>query len=273
MRLVQESLELNQGCRKLGVEQSFDLGNRWSSWGLFGNCRGRVRRSGCSSVGHRFATTPRNGNVYYHNWKKGPHGWSWTLNGRVWNREGCFERIHKNRKRQSLDVEEVLSRELDCRECVHWVFVKDKEVISVGETVYRSGVFERYVLTGLLFAVFAPAAIYSAASGDWFDGLFFLVIATVPAMIIWPLSLRLGRDTLEVRNIFRRRVIELRHVVSVTPEYEGLNISLESGKNVRSLAIQRHNIALFLRRRTRADAIAEEILRRAERARFEAPGA
>ena len=85
------------------------------------------------------------------------------------------------------------------------------------------------------------------------------------AWLMFYVRLILSEDAVIIRNI-RTQTIRYADIESVEPMYEGLVVKANGRRHV-ALAIQRWNISLFLRRRTRADRIADEVQRRATDAR------
>lgn len=92
-----------------------------------------------------------------------------------------------------------------------------------------------------------------------------LMSVVAAAWLMFYIRLVLATDTLIIRNV-RTRSIAYADIEQVQPEYEGLVVRTGERKFV-ALAIQRWNISLILRRRTRADLITDEIRRRVEYAR------
>ena len=94
-------------------------------------------------------------------------------------------------------------------------------------------------------------------------GVLFLLLT---AVIVWLLTFRIvvlvGRDDMVIRNPLRTWVVALDDIVSLTPEYEGLVVRTRNGKKITAIAIQRWNLTLFLRRRSRAEDAVDAILAR-----------
>ena len=76
-------------------------------------------------------------------------------------------------------------------------------------------------------------------------------------------SLALRSDALEIRNLFRARVVALATVAAVTPGYYGITIATRDGHSYTAFAVQKGNLNTWLGRHTRADEVATAVRRAA----------
>lgn len=137
-----------------------------------------------------------------------------------------------------------------------------------GHRTIHLGVFERYFMSGIVVVVFGWIAAYSYVTGEPVVGAVYAIIAGGTVWLVsFRIALRIEPTTLTVRNPLHTHVVEIADVVGAAPAYAGLRLTVRGGKQITVFAIQRHNIAIALRRRTRADRLAEELLARARELR------
>ncbi len=90
-----------------------------------------------------------------------------------------------------------------------------------------------------------------------------VILLTIAAGLVWRFAyhprISITGDDLVVRNPLRTRRIPVAEVTDVQPGYSGLQFSQLSGPNVVGWAVQKTNVAQWLRRETRADRIAAEV--------------
>lgn len=134
----------------------------------------------------------------------------------------------------------------------------------------RYGSFERFILPGLIVFAFGWIGVYEFTLGDLGDAVGGAVFLGIAGLIVWLMTFRtivaVGRDAMVIRNPLRTFVVELDDIATLTPEYEGLVVRTSQGKKMTAVAIQRWNLTLFFRRRSRAEDAVDLILER-QRAR------
>jgi hypothetical protein len=137
------------------------------------------------------------------------------------------------------------------------------------DQVWRPSLGTR-VGAGLLSAVgvaLAVSGVVVAAGGDWTGGLAVMVVFGLFPVFGWrwgthPL-LATSDDGVTVRNPVRSAVVPWDEVGRCAPTSLGLAIERVDGRPVVAWAVQKPNVARWLRRRTRADEVAETIVARA----------
>lgn len=139
-----------------------------------------------------------------------------------------------------------------------------------GVLILRYGSFERFVLPGFIVFAFGWIGVYEFTLGDLGDAVGGVAFLGLAGLIVWLMTFRtivaVGRDAMVIRNPLRTVVVDLDDIASLTPEYEGLVVRTTQGKKMTAVAIQRWNLTLFFRRRSRADDAVDLILER-QRAR------
>jgi hypothetical protein len=131
---------------------------------------------------------------------------------------------------------------------------------------------ERWVIApvGALIFVVMGLAMLLLDGGDPVIGAVVLFLSVAwAAWAIFYVQLTLCEDFLIIRNLRPRR-ISYSDIDEIRPEYEGLVVKAH-GRRFVAIAIQRWNISLFLKRRTRADVVTDEIRRRVDLARSNQP--
>jgi hypothetical protein len=89
------------------------------------------------------------------------------------------------------------------------------------------------------------------------------------AIVNWGFSLQVTPTTVSVRNMFVTRKRELVEIVKVYGTYNGLVIKSANRRRMTAWAVPKYNISVWLKRESRSDRVAAEILRRAKIARGE----
>jgi hypothetical protein len=129
--------------------------------------------------------------------------------------------------------------------------------------------FVAVVVFGLLAlgAVLLVAAVAAIVNGQPAAAAGLLAVAVVVPLGAWPLwrlafavSITLEPTKVVIRNPAGTRVVSLEEISAVRPGYYGLTFVLTGGRQVTAWAVQKWNLATWLRLRTRADEIADEIL-------------
>jgi hypothetical protein len=127
---------------------------------------------------------------------------------------------------------------------------------------------------GVAVAVVATAM--SPEDGHWIAGLLMAGIGALVAVASWRYGLHpaiiAAPDGLTIRNPWRTHVLEWDDVLDCQPGYYGLAISDRHGGRFSAWAVQRSNVAMWSKLRTRADEVAEALARRARLGRAEASG-
>jgi hypothetical protein len=130
----------------------------------------------------------------------------------------------------------------------------------------RLGILERWILSTYFLIAFCWIGVYELTLADVGERLIGAVCIAIGLVGFWELVVRIkavvGSEHLLVRNPLRTHVLALGDIASVDPEYEGLRIRTIEGRRLTVVAVQRYNVALFLRRRSRADDVKELIQRR-----------
>jgi Bacterial PH domain len=108
----------------------------------------------------------------------------------------------------------------------------------------------------------------AASEGAWLEGVgfvaaFFLAPAAVGLRYARRARLELTRDGLVVVTTFSEHRIPWAEISDAKPGYAGIAILLRNGDSVLAGAVQKSNVSEWLHRRTRADELADRIVRRA----------
>jgi hypothetical protein len=134
-------------------------------------------------------------------------------------------------------------------------------------TIYL-GAFERYFMSAVVATAFGWISVYSFISGELVVGGVYAIIGGVTVWIaVFRIAVRIEPTTLIIRNPLRTRVVEIADLIGAVPAYAGLQLTVRGGKRITVVAVQRHNLAIALRRQTRADRLGEELLARARELR------
>lgn len=126
------------------------------------------------------------------------------------------------------------------------------------------------IYTFAMFMVLVGVAILGVAAdeGEALQGALFAVVAfggPAAVAIVWVQRCRVvcSSDAVEVVGLVTRRRIGWHEVVGANPGYWGLQIHLRDGSVVVAGAVQKANVSVWLKRRTRSDELAELIEARA----------
>ena len=119
------------------------------------------------------------------------------------------------------------------------------------------------VALGVLLAVALTA---SPPSAGYLPAVVIWVVVLVFSVGVWRSAYRAyvacTREGLRVRNAWEEFFVPWAEIASVKPTYWGLWIIKHDGKIVTARAVQKSNAATWLKRRTRADEVAEAIRER-----------
>lgn len=139
--------------------------------------------------------------------------------------------------------------------------------------IWRPPIIER-ILCGLLCLSFLGVGGIAAADnwelhsiGNLLTFLCCVTIGLVAGLYVSATSLSMTGDLLIVQNLGHRRGIPLREITAIRSGYYGTEILCRKGKWWFGLAVQKSRIAIWLGKRTRADAMAEVILAAAQNQR------
>lgn len=137
---------------------------------------------------------------------------------------------------------------------------------------FRYGWFERFFLPAVMVFAFGWIGLYQFTLGGLGAAIGGAVFLGIAGVTVWLATFRImvavGHDSMVIRNPLRTYVLKLDDIVSLTPEYEGLAVRTRQGSELTAVAIQRWNLTLFLRRRSRADDAVDLILEHQKAARI-----
>ena len=137
-------------------------------------------------------------------------------------------------------------------------------ILANPETLkWRIGVWDRLIFAVYFVFVFVWLGLYQIFADAVYEGLAILLTGCLMGglLVLRPV-VAVDEEVVLVRNPFRVYIIPLSGVVEMRPEWEGLRIETSDGKSVAALALQRWNLTLFLKRRSRAEVAIEHIRRR-----------
>lgn len=130
----------------------------------------------------------------------------------------------------------------------------------------RAGAWVLVIANGAFAGLTARSAIADGAAAV----LAMAVLYGVPGLGFYRLArhcrLTLTDTTLTVVNLAKPKQVAIREVTDATPGYSGIEVTLRDGSTVVGWAVQKSNLATWAGRRTAADDVAAEILRRAHNA-------
>lgn len=130
----------------------------------------------------------------------------------------------------------------------------------------RPGVFLRYVMSGIVVLVLGWIGVEELMLpdlGERLVGVGFLVVAAVEVWLAWSrIRVAIGRDPMMIRNPVRTYVVSLRDIERMEPQYEGRRIWTAGGREIVAVAVERHKIATWLGRRSKAYDVVDLIERK-----------
>lgn len=132
--------------------------------------------------------------------------------------------------------------------------------------IWRLGAVDRWVFPGYAFGVFATIGVYELVVGSMVPGIILLISGTglSACLGLRPLAV-MGAREIYIRNPARSHIVNIVDIVSLEQTWEGLHLQLVDGTTTNIWAIQKWNVAVFLKRRTAADDAADQIRGRQRR--------
>lgn len=134
----------------------------------------------------------------------------------------------------------------------------------------RSSAAALYVVaTACLFLAGMVAAEATAGDGPalgWVSAAALVTVALIAAGYARRACIVADADGVEVVNLLRRERCAWHEILWAKPGYSGMVVQLRDGNIVEAMAVQKSNVSAWLRRSTRADAVAAQITERAARA-------
>lgn len=92
-----------------------------------------------------------------------------------------------------------------------------------------------------------------------------LLVVLAPWFVILRSYIEIGPEHIRYRNLLHERSIDVGEIEYCEPSYHGIVVVRSSGERVVAVAVQRTNIAKWLRHPTRSDRVCDEIRARIPR--------